>query len=150
MALLEISNNAFEKLARENKALADVVERIYRLETAHFTSNIFNQTNGPAIVAFSDNYPYGWTSLKVFWDVNEKYRPSGIYFSPNGWKYVKFPNIEAGVFSTAEILKKKASQGKHAGYFFSNNEIAANDYRDKLLQIKPKIVESVNPNIYLI
>lgn len=40
--------------------IARNVERIYRLETAHFTSGLFGKTNAAGMRAFANTWPFGW------------------------------------------------------------------------------------------
>lgn len=46
--------------------IAAKVERIYRLETADFTSDQYRRTNTAGMRAFGEAYPFGWSSLASF------------------------------------------------------------------------------------
>ena len=41
-------------------AIARLVEKLYRLETAHFKSAQFRATNSPGMKAFRSTFPFGW------------------------------------------------------------------------------------------
>lgn len=107
------------------------VERIYRLETRHFTSNIYNQTRSAGMLAFSSQYPYGWMSLLSFWNLNQNYRPIGIYNSTNGKRYLIF-NSYGGFFTLAEFLRL---HGNNAGSWNSTDISQQQNYNNIVSQI---------------
>lgn len=140
--------SVFPNLTNEPE-LNDIAERIYRKETAHFTSNIFQQTNGAGILAVSSQYPYGWLMLKNLWDKNPDIAPVGIYDSPNGYSYLIFPNLYAGAKAVAEIIKKRFDNGQHAGYYNSTVPAIADQYRDELTNVHPKFADYFEDNKFL-
>ena len=53
---------AFARIVQAyGRDIARTVERIYRLETANFTSGQFRMCNTPGMVATSSSYPFGWS-----------------------------------------------------------------------------------------
>jgi len=66
------------------KAIAANVERIYRLETANFSSGQFKKTFGAGTEVGRDSkgtpimtFPYGWNS--VLWNAKKEFAPIGIH-----------------------------------------------------------------------
>lgn len=100
---------AFDQLVSEyGHEIANMVERIYRLETRHFKSEQYLNTFGAGMLKFGNNFPYGWTSMKNLWDKSEN-RPIGFYpmtVSGKIYTYIKFPNLMAGLRSVATYLQK--------------------------------------------
>jgi len=99
-------------------SIARNVERIYRLETGNFTSNIYKRTGAAGMIAFDNIFPYGWNSLQTFWENNNKYEPIGIYESENGHSYLQFAGT-GGFYTLAEFLRL---HGNNAGRWNSLNE----------------------------
>ena len=112
--------------------LAKTCEKIARLETAHFKSDLFRKTNNPGcILSFNDTYPHGWNELKAFWNKNTNIKPINIYLAKNGYKYLVFNSTLHGLISICEILKTKS----RTGFYFSNNINEALSYENKLASI---------------
>lgn len=99
-------------------SIARNVEKIYRLETSNFTSNIFKNTGGAGMLAFDSIFPYGWNSLEIFWENNHNFEPVGIYHSVNGQDYLQFAG-NGGLYTLAEFLRL---HGNNAGRWNSLNE----------------------------
>ncbi len=98
---------------------ADVLnaaERIYRVESANFTSDIYNNTYSAGMVATSNTTPFGWTSLATTWET-PKNAPVGTFLSPNGKTYVRFPDLRTGVYSLCKKLTDYKSQNVKADYW---------------------------------
>jgi len=75
----EISNAFSKALKSFEKGIVQNAERIFRLETANFTSFQFLGTYSPGMEAVSLTYPYGWFSLATsIWKTHPEYKPSGI------------------------------------------------------------------------
>jgi len=122
--------------------LVKVVDAIYRLETANYTSNIFQKTNGAGIIAISKNFPFGWLMLSGFWNANAEKAPTGIYSSENGFDYLKFPTVLAGQQAVAEIIKTRHNQGFPASAYYSLDEEKQNEYAAKLVAIDGSLANS--------
>lgn len=114
------------------KDIAANVERIYRLETNHFKSDQFKKTGSAGMLSFSPFYPYGWNSLKEFWDKNPEYKPVGTNYSFSSFSYLAFPNY-GGFYTLAEVLK---SRGNNPGKWYSTDEDKISEYNEKIKNIK--------------
>lgn len=148
--------SVFNKLKNEYRdnedmlKLLNATERVYRIESAHFNSNIYNKTKGAGVIAVSDNYPYGWMLPRQVWE--ETGKPNGLYKSSNGFKYIIFKDLEQGVRTTMAILKGYNEQGYNSGRYLSatdhNKQI---DYLNKLNNLKANnlFTQSFEDNKYL-
>ncbi|GAB4296430.1 MAG: hypothetical protein Kow0068_20890 [Marinilabiliales bacterium] len=99
--------------------IAKNVEKIYRLETGHFTSQGYFQTKGAGMLAFEVNYPYGWENMRNYWGVNPEHAPTG-FVTMTGCdgkqhNYLKFKGF-GGFYTLAEFLKQN---GNNAGRWYS-------------------------------
>lgn len=135
---------AFEEASDKYGAdIARTAERIYRKETAHFTSIQFLKGFSPGMEAHGDSFPWGWTSMADFWRKNNKYMPVGMYsmaendgLHDQGGKvkrFLKFPSVKAAVFSLCVFLEKYNNNG---GRWYSTNYLRQRDYNNSLLNIK--------------
>jgi len=134
---------AKEALAEIEKAYgkinACITERMFILETGHYKANIFKKTGGAGMTAPNSNYPYGWGSMRSFWDSNKELKPEGTTGKlSNGFNYIVFPTLKAGMFATAEKLRQN---NLNAGRWFSKNEKLIAEYNEKIIKIKNKHVE---------
>ena len=126
---------AFSKVtAKYGQAIAQNVERIYRLETAHFTAPYFLATYTPGMVATKKIYPFGWGNLKTFWLTNES--PTG-YWSGKTLNYLVFPSLEGAMMSLAEVLKQRNND---AGTWYALDEKMQKEYEAKLKTVKVRYV----------
>lgn len=126
--------------------ILNTAERILRLESNHFKSNIYKHTLGGAFVAVRDSYPFGFSAPKTVW---EKYgKPKGVYKSTNGLSYIVFPSLENGVRSVMALLKGYYSNGYTTGHYFEGDA----NYVQKLNNLNEDrlFTESYNGNKYLI
>lgn len=123
-------------------------ERIYRLETAHFKTNNFAKTKGAGFEAVTNNFPFGWTSLKGFWLANIKWMPTtfikqaenvqkDIQDSGKIKKFIVFPSLDAGIASVCKVLQLR---GNDVGAYFATQEPQKTQYRNKILKIVPRYV----------
>lgn len=112
--------------------IAENVERVYRLETAHFKSGGYKNTAAAGIVPVGSIYPYGWNSLRGFWDDNVWARPLGIWHADNGWDYLQFNKV-GGFYAVAELLKMR---GNDPGRFHSNDPAKQAAYNAKINAIQ--------------
>lgn len=130
--------------------LLNATERVYRIESAHFNSNIYNKTKGAGVIAVNSAYPYGWVAPRQVWENTGK--PEGLYKSSNGFSYIIFKDLEQGVRTTMAILKRYNEQGYNTGRYLSaqdhNKQI---DYLNKLnnLNADNLFTQSFEDNIYL-
>jgi hypothetical protein len=147
---MKANQNLSSGKVTDDKALAEAIERIYILETANYTSNIFKKTNGAGILAFGTDYPFGWNMLEKFWTDNPTMEPSDFYFSPNGLTYLVFPTVLAGQKAVGEIVKYRVGRGESIGAYFSLIESEQQAYLKKLLGITIPEEDIVRPNKYLV
>ncbi|MFA5297624.1 MAG: hypothetical protein WC389_05385 [Lutibacter sp.] len=136
MAMKFALTNALRKFSRN---IVENVERIYRHETAHFQSVQFLGTFSPGMEKFSETYPYGWNSLKPFWDKNPSCKPIGFkHFIENGTgkiKYfLKFASPTGGVMTLAYFLE---THQNNPGRWFSLEIDKQIKYTNMILKIKP-------------
>jgi len=131
------------------KPAAIKVESLFRNETRHFKSGNYAATFSPGMEAVKKPdgsvlpYPYGWTSLRAFWDNHPNYKPVGLHHqvendsammkSRGERAFIVFPSIEAGFMTVAERLRNK---GWDTGAWASNDKAAQDKYRNYLLGIK--------------
>lgn len=90
-------------------AITANAERIYRLETANFTSTQFKNGFSAGMTALSNTFPYGWEYLQTYWGnpLALWKRPIGIDSnSVIGFSYVKFPTFTAALMALCERLKQ--------------------------------------------
>jgi hypothetical protein len=113
---------AFAKISiKYGNYIAYWTEKVMRLESADFESEIYRKTGCGGMLAFNPLYPYGWTfELKPFWDANFDMQPVGILGVFNNSKnkyfhYLQFTGTN-GLNAVAEVLTKKTRIG---GYFSS-------------------------------
>lgn len=147
MDILSSIKKVAELYGKEN---AIKVESLFRNETKHFKSSNFLICYSPGMEATVEMYPYGWSSLKPFWDKNPQYKPLGIYKqvenssgllkSRGERKFIKFPDLDAAMLTVAERLKNK---GWDTGAWFSNDSESQRKYREYLLKIKTPLANSL-------
>ena len=133
-------------LSKYGRQAAETVEQLFRLETAHFTSKQWQMANTPGMEIFSQNFPFGWTSLKKFTD---KYGISPDKFSKysireNGTgiekTFVVFPDAYTSMMFVADLLD---SRGWNGGSWYSTDPVKQENYRKKLNSITPKLVNAL-------
>lgn len=132
------------------KEMAVKVEALFRNETAHFKSGNFKICFSPGMEATKETYPYGWTSLKSYWDLHPEHAPIGLYkqvenssrmMASRGERtFIKFPNLDAAMITVAERLKAK---GGNTGAWASNNIESQKKYSDYLLRINTPYANSI-------
>lgn len=146
----EIKNSLIKVKNIYGKDNAIKVEALFRNETKHFKSGNFQICFSPGMEATVENYPYGWSSLKPFWESKPEYKPigiheqiensSGLLASRGERKFIKFPTLEAAMLTVAFRLNNK---GWNTGAWFSNNPESQKKYSDYLLRIKTPIANSL-------
>lgn len=122
-ALQDIANNKSYGLE-----IARNVEKIFRLETAHFTSAIYKNTNAAGMIAVKNTFPYGWnfitSKLAIF-------KPIGIFYvASTNFHYLQFNKTDAFNI-VAEIIKQRP----RIGNYYSLNDTQAAAYEAKLNSI---------------
>lgn len=137
---------------KQGQDIAELIERVIRRETAHFTSGQYKRTGSPGMETGYINgdtdkpkkqFPYGW-ALRDFWTKNPKYAPSGTYTMPENKTGIKktfivFPSVEAATFTLAEHLRKK---NWNAGAWYSTKPSLQADYNRELNRIIPRFART--------
>lgn len=117
-----------------------MAEKLFRWETAHFKSGQFKKTYSPGMEKHGNVYPWGWASMKPFWDANNWAKPVGwVAMHENAGAqadaeidyFAKFPSFKAALFSVCEYIEKYG-----AGRWYSTNAESQASYLDKLNTIK--------------
>lgn len=121
---------------------AAILEKILRLETAHFKSEQFKKTGsgGMEIGAGKKSFPYGWTSPLSLWNSNPNLKPIGTLTTPENKTgivktFIIFPSVKAAAFTMAEVLKRR---GWNAGSWFSTNPVLQENYNRSINKIKAR------------
>lgn len=130
--------------------MARAVERIYRLETAHFASLGFRKTYAAGMEAPKGKegaYPYGWTTLAAtLWKDAPAARPIGVLGMREGdgittpsrgiRPFLIFPTLSAAMMSLAETIAQRGRPGA----WFSRLKGEQEKYEEKLRTIKARYV----------
>ena len=125
----------FEEVADTfGKGIARNVERMYRLETANFTSGQYRKGRSAGMHAHGKSFPYGWTSVENMWLKNPTLAPVGFddwEKDSGGYKvsYLVFPNLYAGAFALATFLEKYKN---NPGRWFSTDPASQRVYNKKV------------------
>lgn len=134
------------------KEIAIIIERMYRLETAHFTSSQYVKCGTGGMEAHGDAPYYGWD--KTFFDSHPDYKPVGLYDAYEGKglsgqggntqvtdrkkRFVILPSVEAGMVYKAEYIIRY--DGNYARWYSKNTE-AQQKYKIEVVKVRAKIVE---------
>lgn len=132
--------------------IAVIVEKMYRLETTHFTSEQYKNCGTGGMEVHGPSPYYGWdpTTFKK----HSEYTPIGTWshmegkgLSQQGGNaqekskpkvFVKLPSVLAGMEYKAEYIKRY--NGNYARWYNANDTSAQEKYRESLKGIKSKIV----------
>ena len=109
------------------------VERIYRLETANFTSGQFHRTNTAGMHAFGASFPFGW-SMAPDGLVPSDFLPTISMAENSGgtYQWVVFKDLFKAVKFLGYFLNK---YGNNAGRWNSTDPAIQNAYKAKLAGI---------------
>ena len=147
MSITDQFKAALKKVvAKYGLDIASNVEKIFRLETANFTSGQFKGTFSPGMEKATNTYPFGWTSLgNSVWKENPQYAPHDFLpFTENATgktKYfIKFPSLEASVMTIAQFLK---NVNNNPGRWYSMEPDLQEEYAAKLSNIKPSLLNEI-------
>lgn len=97
-------------LQKYSRAIVQNAERIFQERTDRYTKRwTFNEFS-PGMDAYSSQFPYGWDSLKDFWQANPQYAPIGTTTNyhderENNMPLVQFPTFVAGFMTLCEFLQ---------------------------------------------
>lgn len=145
---------AFKNLKTEfGTDIAKNVERMYRLETAHFKSSQFKKTYSAGMERFSEEFPFGWgNELRNFvkeypeYGTEEEFSTLPFTESKTGKKkyFVKFPSLEAAIMFLGYVMKQRKN---NAGSWYSTKEESQKRYNDTIKKIEPTIINSINKKV---
>lgn len=127
--------------ARYGRAIAESVEKIYRLETAHFKSDGWYRTLAPGMHPFSNSAPYGWSSVAQFWATHPQYAPIGVTTLTEGGTgksrdYLVFNGI-GGFMTLGHVMAKR---NNNPGSWYSTDASAQATYNQTLSGINTHYV----------
>lgn len=113
----------------QSPAIARLVEKIYRLETAHFTSKLYQATNAAGQKAVTKEFPFGW---KARGTVASDYLPP-VWMVDTGegkgsW-WVAYKRLPVAVGVLAQVLRDRDA---NPGAWNSNDHAAQVAYVQKL------------------
>lgn len=129
-------------------AIAQNVEKIYRLETANFTSGQFLGTFSAGMMKFASTFPYGWITVNnIIWKSKPEFAPIGVKsFKENvglggegaGVKeFLQFRDLKSGMFTLAAFLQH---YGNNAGRWYSTDLQRQSSYNETLSKMDTKYV----------
>jgi hypothetical protein len=125
-------------LSDYGRDIVENAEKITRLESENFISNQWNACFSAGMVATSDVFPYGWSSLEGFW--GSEHKPVGIYVSSNKFHYIKFNNVVDGLYTLCQVLQ---NNGNNTGLWNSLNPSEEIEYNMRLLKIEAKYTNEI-------
>lgn len=141
--------------AKYGKTVAATIEKVARIETAHFASKQYRDTGTGGMEAFGPAPYYGW--FAPFFIANPSYAPVGTTamlenkgLSSQGGNaqsakpkvFVIMPSVEAWMMFLADYAERhKANGGMLRWYSTDKNAQAL--YAQKLAQITPKITNTL-------
>ena len=127
---------------------AAMIERLFRLETAHFKSSqwVHSLTPGMEIGGSVRTFPFGWSSLYAF-AKEYQYDPSSfstLTQTENGTgrlkTFIVFPSVKASFDFVAYLMDKR---NWNFGSWFSLEEESQKRYVDSLNAIRARYIEAL-------
>lgn len=131
---------------------ATIIEKMYRLETAHFKSSQYKNTGTGGMEAHGQAPYYGWDTN--FFESNPEFKPMGLWSAyenaglsgvggnaqvkSSQKKFVILPSVLAGMEYKAQYFKRH--NGNYARWF-SKEKGAQDTYKETLKTIKSRIVD---------
>lgn len=147
---------ALQKVAQiHGKQLAAQIEKVARLETAHFKSKQYLLTGTGGMEVHGSAPYYGW--FAPFFVKNPSYTPvgttailenkgmstqGGLPQSAKPKEFVIMPSVEAWMMFLADYATRHAANGGIARWY-STDKTQQQMYNQKLAQITPKIVNNI-------
>jgi hypothetical protein len=117
------------------------IERLFRLETAHFKSGQFVNSYTPGMVAFANSFPYGWNSLQTWANLRNlgpgQFGVTQTYNTSAGpLKYITFPSFLYALDFTSWFLKNV--RGGDTAKWFSTDTSSAGyqNYKNALKNVQ--------------
>jgi hypothetical protein len=143
--ILDALRNIKEKFGTDKAAM---IERLFRLETAHFKSSQWMnaRTPGMEIGGGVKTFPYGWSSLYEFSKAYD-YDPSDFSTWTHAENktgkiktFITFPSVRASFDFVAYLMKKR---NWNFGSWFSTKEESQREYVNTLNTIRARYVETL-------
>ncbi len=121
------------------------MERIYRIETANFTSKQFLKTYSPGMESFGASRPWGWVTVnKQIWNRYNNAPIGKEVFTENrtGIKktFLKFRNLYDAMLTVCGFLY---IYNNNPARWFSTNLDAQKVYAKKLKNFRPTLTENL-------
>jgi hypothetical protein len=122
------------------KDKAQMVERLIRWETAHFKSNGFKLTNGAGMEATKTKFPYGWGSLRPYWNLQRDSAPIGLKrLTDIGGRTVNFLVFPTFFAFVRTLCKHLENNGWNFGAWYSLDEQNQITYLQNINSVRPRI-----------
>ncbi|MFK7004746.1 hypothetical protein, partial [Flavobacterium covae] len=134
--------------------IATIVEKMYRLETTHFTSGQYQHCGTGGMEVFGKSPYYGWDSTTF--KNHPEHTPIGTWSAFEGKAlsekggnkqqkdkpktFVKLPSVLAGMEYKAEYIKRY--DGNYARWYNANDVEAQEIYKEQLKGIRARIVKT--------
>jgi hypothetical protein len=87
------------------------IEKVYRLETAHFRSGQYKGTWAPGMEKFGDKFPYGWNTINnQVWKKYPAAKPTGKFWTGTEGgtgiqkTFLVFPDLMAAMVTLAGFI----------------------------------------------
>ena len=133
------------------KEMATIIEKMYRVETAHFKSTQFKKTGTGGMESHGVGPYFGWS--KEFFDLYPELIPLGVFAIKEGKgaggnkqdtvnkkRFVIMTSVYAGMKYKAYYIKK---HNMDYARWYSTNEDNKKIYRESLKGVKARIVEKI-------
>ncbi|MBA8306843.1 hypothetical protein HVX57_12045 [Klebsiella michiganensis] len=131
------------------KDMSVIVERMFRIETKHFTSGQYQHCGAPGMEVHGAPPAYGWSS--DFFSQHPEYQPTGIWSKKEGRglsgqggnaqvtdkpkQFVVFDSVESSMEYIVYYINK---HGGNYARWYSTQDSAQKLYREECGAIKPK------------
>ena len=121
---------------------AQLLERIFRWETAHFTSGAFKKTFSAGMEATKTTFPYGWTSLSSYWKLQPDAAPLRDFakMTDIGNRKVNFLKFKSFLGALKTVAKVMDNRNWNAGTWYSNDIEKQKEYSAKIDTVKNRYV----------
>jgi len=123
-------------ISEYGNAIADNVDKIFRLETRHYQSKQVRRSLSAGMLKFGSTFPYGWSSLVPLWTKYPAFAPIGsTTFTVSGkqYTYLRFSSLTAGFMAVAEIMKIR---GNNPGRWNSTKPEEIAEYNRRINRIR--------------
>lgn len=152
----ENAKDALRQIVRDyGREMAVNIEKMYRIETAHFTSGQYRKSGSPGMEAHGAAPYYGWASTP--WKARPELAPCGLVsmFENAGMsgtpgantqvtskpkQFLAFDSVYAAMYALAEYIKRH--NGNHARWY-STTAQGQEIYRNKLSKIRARILDTI-------